>query len=421
MRAISCVVIALLIAAAVPASAGAPAMTPETPLVELDNLQLGPAVAYNSVRDQYLVVWENEWSGNRDIYGQRLDAAGNVLGWFAISAGMHDRVEPDVAYDWVNDRYLVVYLFDLNGDGSDYNVVGRFIDWNGPRADWPAFGICGWQSQQNDPKVVYAHTQDEFFVAWMSWTPSVSQYPSAQRVDADVTNGSLVGGSITIAADADPRGNLALAYNLARNEVIATYDRMWSGTDLDVMAARLTASGTPLGGEYPVANWVGHEYDPSIAACNTADRYLVTWTSDQPGGTTLYGWFLNGDGTTDGSPFVVAALSKASAVTVWPPTGDFLVAFEKRYAGSGNPSGVWARRFTTSGAGDSDFEVCPPAAGVERTNPAAAASEHGWLMVWEHDRSGSSYQDLHNRMAWRWLFFDHFETATTEFWSTTVP
>jgi len=37
-----------------------------------------------------------------------------------------------VAYDPTNDRYLVVYIYDVNGDGSDYDLRGRLIPWNGP-------------------------------------------------------------------------------------------------------------------------------------------------------------------------------------------------------------------------------------------------------------------------------------------------
>ena len=39
-----------------------------------------PAVAYNSLQKQYLVVWHNQWSGSRDIYGQRLGSNGQLVG-----------------------------------------------------------------------------------------------------------------------------------------------------------------------------------------------------------------------------------------------------------------------------------------------------------------------------------------------------
>ncbi|MEZ4556352.1 MAG: hypothetical protein R2854_07880, partial [Caldilineaceae bacterium] len=75
----------------------------------LDNDQLWPAVAYNPQHREYLVVWQNNWSGNRDIYAQRVDAQGDLLSWFAVTTGTHDRAQPAVAYDPVNQRYLVTW------------------------------------------------------------------------------------------------------------------------------------------------------------------------------------------------------------------------------------------------------------------------------------------------------------------------
>ena len=63
------------------------AVGPEIPISELNNEQYQPHVAYNSLRDQYLVVWHNFWGGNRDIYGRRLDGQGNLLSSFTISTG----------------------------------------------------------------------------------------------------------------------------------------------------------------------------------------------------------------------------------------------------------------------------------------------------------------------------------------------
>jgi hypothetical protein len=45
----------------------------------LDNEQYLPSVAYNWKHDEYLVVWHNQWGGNRDIYAQRI--TGRVCRW----------------------------------------------------------------------------------------------------------------------------------------------------------------------------------------------------------------------------------------------------------------------------------------------------------------------------------------------------
>jgi hypothetical protein len=66
-----------------------------------------PVVAYNSQRQEYLVVWYNDRAGNDDIRAQRLSKYGAPLGGpFYISAGSGaDRRYPDVAYNSVQDQY----------------------------------------------------------------------------------------------------------------------------------------------------------------------------------------------------------------------------------------------------------------------------------------------------------------------------
>jgi hypothetical protein len=82
-----------------------------------------PAVAYNSKRDEYLVVYENYWSDPmRDIAAQRVKASdGSLLSWRNIAtAPTTIRRLPDVAYNAVRDEYLIAYTYQSVplGDGD---------------------------------------------------------------------------------------------------------------------------------------------------------------------------------------------------------------------------------------------------------------------------------------------------------------
>src|SRR5262249_45543466 len=88
------------------------------------NFEAGlPAVAYNSVNNEYLVVWhgDDDTDGEREIYGQRLGAAtGAEVGAhnFRISHMGPDgdtnfaALAPAVAYNSVNNEYLVAWQGD---------------------------------------------------------------------------------------------------------------------------------------------------------------------------------------------------------------------------------------------------------------------------------------------------------------------
>lgn len=70
--------------------------------------QAKPALAAG--QDGYLVVWQDNRTGNLDIYGQYLTVDGTPNGdFFVIDNGPQDQETPQVAYNAQADDYLVVW------------------------------------------------------------------------------------------------------------------------------------------------------------------------------------------------------------------------------------------------------------------------------------------------------------------------
>ncbi len=99
---------------------------------DIDYDALRPAVAYNSLNNEYLVVWAGDddangvTDGEFEIFAQRINAAtGAAVGSndFRISDmgpdgdGQYDAAFPDVAYNATNNEYLVVWEGDDNSPG----------------------------------------------------------------------------------------------------------------------------------------------------------------------------------------------------------------------------------------------------------------------------------------------------------------
>ena len=280
------------------AAAAFPVQGDQIPIFVADNTKHLPEVAYNWRHDEYLVVWHNKWSdGHRNIYGRRVSGHGEILDLFTIATGAYDNAQPDVAYDPDFDRYLVVWIHDFDGTGSDWDVYGRFIPWDGPDEHLDDFPICTWSSDQRNPRVVYNENPAwlEFLVVW--WTTStnnVRAYVSGQRVYAH--DGSFPIGPFTIAEDpVDDYLNPDVAYNLARNEYLVVYEK----NSYDIHATRLEANGNILGGgQINIATWPDSERLPTVAACRTANQYFVAWQSLQNSTQDdIYGRFVEGDGT----------------------------------------------------------------------------------------------------------------------------
>jgi hypothetical protein len=364
-------------------------LAPEIVVSALDNKQYLPAAAYNAKHDEYLVVWHNDWGGGyRDIYAQRVTARGELKSWFAVSAGVNSRAQPSVAYDPVRDRYLVAWIYDVFGDGSDWDVYGRFIPWNGPDSTLGEFVICDWASSQWNPDVVYANTQDEFLVVWTNTPTGQPAYISARRIFA--AGGFPDNKGFTVASHAtEPRVRPDVAYNAARNEYLAAYDN-----NGDIYGARISATGSLLaGGEFPIAGWPDMENSPAVAACAGADQYLVVWQSLTPDKHEIYGRFLTGAGV----PQTVIHLQQTpneeeKPEVVCDPSGrNYLVIWQQEY-GSGGTKGMAVRPVHTNG---SMGGIWGSMGATDLDDPVVAAGGVNMLAVWEQQRGNSAYQDIH--------------------------
>jgi len=380
-----------------------PHLSGEITISALDNMQYSPAVAYNWKHNEYLVVWENVWGGGgHDIYAQRVTDQGELKSWFYVpedSVYTGNRMQPDVAYDPVNDRYLVVWIY---WDGSDWNVHGRFILWNGPSASLTEFQICDWGSDQWKPKAAYGRAEEEFLVVWMNAPSGVPTYISGLQVPADGSSFNPAGG-FAISSGADNRDYPDVAYDRSRNEYLVVWDVV-SGTGNDIYGERLRASDLHQYGEFGIAEWPDYEEHPAVAACSDSDQYLVAWQShvNPPDDYDIYVRFIQGDGTLDS----VHRMDATTIGEVWPDVAcnmseqQYLVVWQQQYSNGSGPYGVWGQMVSTGKTIGSSFGIVGTFAGLSSgyTTPAIAGGYTNYLTVWEHERYGTSYQDIHGRL-----------------------
>ena len=393
---------ARLVTLAAVAATDIPHLGEEIIISALDNEQNLPSVAYNWQHDEYLVVWQNTWGGNKDIYAQRLTGQGELESWFAVAPTAplnpypNDRVQPSVAYDPVNDRYLVVWAYDTAGNGSNWDIHGIFVNWDGPIQGLHQFNISDWPTQQWAPKVAYGRAQEEFMIVWWTDHPTVPGYISGRRMTAADGTFPTSGSDFTISDSLEVRGNPEIAYNLARNEYLVVYDNTQ-----DVFATRYTGTGLPLaGGEFGIAAWPGAEIQPSVAACPETDQYLVAWQNNEP---DIYARFIAGDGVLDGGPL---HLEYTSVDEIKPKVAcsqagrQFLVTWQQQFSSITGPYGIWGQFVNIDQTLGTNFGLITPTSGItaEFTSPVVAGGRVNFLTVWEHDRAGTAFQDIHGRL-----------------------
>ena len=284
-----------------------------------------PAVVYNSVQNQYLVVWTGDDNSGTlvnnelEIFGQRLSALGAEIGTddFRISdmgpdgSASYVALMPDVTYNATNDVYVVVWggdddtaplvndefeIFAQGLRGSDGVEVGandlRVSDM-GPNGS-TNFGA-------GDPAVAWNATDNEYLVVWSGSDSAGALVANENEIFGQrLSNaGAALGSNDFRISSMGPDGNTsyaayspALAYNPATNEYLVA----WEGDDdsapqvdneYEIFGQRLSALGAEVGTDDfrisdmgPDGSTLYQATLPAVSYASTANRYLVVWQGD---------------------------------------------------------------------------------------------------------------------------------------------
>ncbi len=324
-----------------------------------------PAVAYNSVSHEYLVVWQDDRTQatrGTDIYGRRVAADGSRIGGdvrISRSSANADEVAPAVAYNPADDQYLVV--------------------WEDERPDAiPGSDIYG------------------------------------QRLAAE---GTLVGRNFRVDAPSNPdgasAGSPALAYNSAAGEYLVIWEDwrdaefpLWGGS---IYGARLAADGTHMGPDFEVGFGSSENVTPQVAYNPVVGQYLAVWTGihwadeevdEDVDCSEIFGRRLSATGAPIGGVFLVSAAGCNSwpgmpGVTYLPAANyHYLVVWEEE-GGSGRGRDIFGRRAVAGSAlaggavVGNPFRISGRGAVGDETHPRPAlnSAAGGLVVVWKDTRN----------------------------------
>ncbi|MBN2217026.1 MAG: trypsin-like serine protease [Pirellulales bacterium] len=295
--------------------------------------QIDPAVAIDN-NGNFVVVWSGEAAGlgddvddgsigprPADIYAQRFDADGNILGGqFRVNQWTNSvQDEPSIAMSRTTGDYVITWS-SFAQDGNMDGVYGRFF-----RANGLAYG-------------------NEFLV---------NVKTTAAQGDSEVALATNANGTYTVAVtwvcegEASGTGIRARVFNFNPS----------TGT-------RTNVTGDILVNTYTNYN----QLDPAIAMDADGD-FAITWTSRQDGsGWGIYAQRFNAAGVKQGAEFLVNETTVHDQLRPdisMAANGDFVIVWDSYNQDTIPPEdfvrslGVFARAFAANG---SDFNH--PAAGV---------------------------------------------------------
>ena len=357
-----------------------------------------PAVAYNSRHNEYLVVWHNRWpKGGRDVYARRVDAQGRLLSWFAVATGDKDKFQPSVAYNHAADEYLIVWMFDAKEDGSQYEIFGRRVAWDGSY-QMPEFQIITWpQRSMWSPRVVWNSAHNEYLVVWSALDtsggqPGVPSDISSMRLAAD--GAILTGRNLTTSA---MPSQADVVYNQTRDEYFVVFVRSFSqgASGNDIYGLRVSWQNNVLTppGLIKINDDPFDQNQPSIAT-NGQQRYVMAWESqDSQGRHIIHGQDLDLDGKPlqGWAKFYGEGMTRPAVAAQQGPSERYLVTWEETISGG---TAVMASMFGPD-IGLGGRYAISYAAFWESNAPAVAKGGTGYLIAYEGDAAGDPTVQRH--------------------------
>ena len=252
-----------------------------------------PDIAYNSTRDQFLVVWSQ--AGN--IVGRYLDATGHFIpgsGQFVIAGQATFQSFVRVAYNPTNDNYLVVWEAFNPGKIQKLMVPGN------PFVAPFGTGVSLLEVQNsknlvpNSPDVAWNAATNRFMVAWVTIGPAIKG--QIFNGDGTASSGIFVVANID-GADRRPQ----VAANSRNGEFFIAFDT-GKLSDTSVYGVIWSSNATRVKALFPIARTAGRtEWRPHAAYNEKADAYFVTYTMGRGCGghscDDILGKMIGTDGT----------------------------------------------------------------------------------------------------------------------------
>jgi hypothetical protein len=248
------------------------------PIDQKADKQWYPAVAYNSQNHEYLVVYENYWTGGlRDIAAQRVRASdGVLLSWrnIATAPGTVRRL-PDVAYNAARNEYLIAYTYQYQP--TDGDIYGKVASFN--------LGTLGSEihivdNTYDQDGVALAASPNEYLAVWVDGPSSTHRTIYGRRVSGTGTLQPFI-------PIADHSGQAcvepAVAYGPFYGYLL-TWRYIPATSVWDVYGRYVQPGQNQAGGnEFAIDNGLYSQKSPALA-CGFSGDCLVAEEDNWPGG-----------------------------------------------------------------------------------------------------------------------------------------
>ena len=360
--------------------------------------QTSPAVAYAG--GTYLVVWQDLRGAKADIYGARVQAAGNpatvldTVG-FPISTAPGPQTKPQVSSSGAN--FFVVWEDGRNVNAANPNnidIFGSRVTSAGAVVDTAGIAISSAANDQIGPALAYDGS-NYFLVAWQDLRTGTDYDLYGARVAAAT---GVVQDANGIAISAIPQNQTGAAVASDGAQFFVAWDDQRNVNE-DIYGARVTAATGAVVDAAGIALCTDSANQSYPAAGYAGGNFLVAWTDARASDNDIYATRVRSAGTlvdaANGFPVSTPTFSQLNA-TVTSDGTNFFVAWQDARTNT-NTFDVYGTRISNGAAPVLLDGVSPAtggialstAAGTQVTPSAAYDGANNFVVVWDDGRNGN--------------------------------
>lgn len=256
--------------------------------------QVNPATASDGVN--IYIAWNDDRNGNQDSYLVKLSADGAKL-WsgdkkISVSQSSADQIKPDLTYSTSTTRVIVVFQDNRSGN---WDIYAQKYDSDGTLA-WPSevkinTDVSSWD--QLNPQIIL-DADNNFYVVWQDFRDGINWNIYAQKYDLAGNKIWVSDAKINIGGGASDSINPALAIDSQEFLYVVWQDNR--GGDWDAYIQKIDLNGQPQWLEDKIISVATFQdqTSPSITRGESNNLY-VSWTDARNGHTDIYAQKLSLD------------------------------------------------------------------------------------------------------------------------------
>ncbi len=248
----------------------------------------GSAIASSS-GDEFMIAWDDQRNGNEDIFLQRLGADGKPRGSeIAFRTGTANEIGPAIAYDSVNNRYLITWLDYRNYNKTKIDLYGQIVGAEGDPVG-EEIVLSDMPNTQSAADIAFNADSRQWMVVWNDYRPSDTD----SEIYAVPVDEHGVAGSEILVTPSMEKGQLSprIVSGRSDGECLVTFhssDRstrhgeVWTQVMGNGYAARGSITGLKLDAKTPSPVWKKITWTATLPDENVMVTFRTRSAADEP-------------------------------------------------------------------------------------------------------------------------------------------